>query len=131
MSVSCFLIPFQPDEWETTKSDLKINPSELENALLEKWPETIIYSEDARTTELLLWRFNHKGGIGRLLSLMDDNQIVTLGIDDYNFEFIRWYRSFIHEKHPLFFTCSCYHESYYLQILESTTESDLEQYYSR
>jgi len=131
MSVSCILIPFQPDKWETTESDLKIDPSVLEDALLHTWPETTIYPKDASTSELLLWSFNHKGGPGRLMSLLGDNQIVSLGIDVYLFEFVKWYRSFIPSQHPIFLSCSCYHESYYIQIFENTTELDLEEYYSK
>ena len=131
MGVNCFLIPFQPDEWETAKSNLKIDPSELKNAILEKWPDTTIYPKNDLTTELLLWSFNHKGGPGRNMELLSGGQIVHLGIDAYLFEFIHWYRSFIPNKYRFYFTCACYHESYYLQIFESTTESDLEKYYSK
>ena len=131
MSVNCFLIPFQPDKWETTRSDLNIVPSELESAILVKWPDTTFYPTDDHTDEPLLWRFNHKGSPGRLMNLLCDNQIVSLGIDAYLFEFMHWYRSFIPDKYPIYFTCACYHESHYLQIFESTKESDLEQYFSR
>jgi len=130
MGVNCFLTPFQPDKWETEKSDLVIDPSELENALIEKWPDTTIYPEDDRTSELLLWNFNHKGH-GGLINLMGDGQIVSFMIDVYLFDFIQWYRSYIPDKYPIFFSCDCYDESYFLQINESTKESDLEQHVSR
>jgi hypothetical protein len=131
LSISLFLIPYPPNLWQSASSDFRIEPPELQEALVESWHDVLFHSPPQDSTYLLRWELNHKEGPSKLMGLQTGQQVLSLRMDEYTYEFIHWYRSFIHEEYPIYLLCSSYHESDYIQIKDETTEEEIDSYVMR
>ena len=91
-----FISPYDPKEWETAKSDLRIDPNWYRDLLLEKWPE-VIFFETSPSVYLLNWELSISqdptGSVGGIDGLQTNQQIVSMSTPFE--EFFLWHRRII------------------------------------
>jgi hypothetical protein len=96
---SFFIAPFKPAEWETAKSDLKIDPEVYRQQLQEAFPGTKFYKTSGDF--LLRWGLpTSMQGAHIFGGLHGDGQIVS--IDTPYEAFFLWHRTVVPAKYKLF-----------------------------
>ena len=128
MSTYYYIVPFQPDKWESETSSLSIDPTRLQKELKSQWPDITILTPQQDDLYLLEWQFNHQGGPSYLSGLQRGNQTVSFGLDAYFIEFILWYRKFVQSNFRLFLTCDAYPITRFLELTSDTNEKSINNY---
>jgi hypothetical protein len=124
MSTRFFIAPYKPTEWEEASSDLRIDPQEYREKLLERWPDAETYLTLAGPYSLLEWQLFQRDEFGLSGALMKDRMTVSF---DAHLEFIKyilWYRAFVPASYQLFLFNSSSLESF--ELKSSVTGQELE-----
>lgn len=130
MSIMFFIAPFDPKAWEDPDdfspkptSDLRIEPSEYHQKLVERWPEINFNHLSPTEGWKLPPESEHPSGLRGWLQ--KNQQIVSFGKGPTKsfIDFILWHRSIIPEQYPLFLFNSSSWDS--LLLTKDTTEQDI------
>jgi hypothetical protein len=98
-----FIAPYQPSEWESARSKLRIDPETYREKLLERWPETeFLDPSEGLLLEWSLYEMNSEGirvplGLGALHA---DHQVLSMNTPVE--EFFQWHRQIVEAEHRLY-----------------------------
>ena len=123
--VSFFILPYEPSQWETVKSDLSIDPKQYHELLQKQWPYAKIYVPPSDSTYVLRWELNRESEPGSSGGLQRDQQVVSIVPISRSslLEFILWHRGIIPEEFPLFLSWEVSRES--MEITSDITEKNI------
>jgi hypothetical protein len=128
MSIRFIITPFDPQNWETTMSDLQINVKDFKNSLVDNWKDAEV---EITPKGGLLWSIPDGGGVGFRGEVQSNRQIVTFAPGNWATckEFVLWYRRQIPEKYALHLFNSSSTDN--LIISSQTATDDIERFISQ
>ena len=122
-----FIAPYEPQKWETAKSDLRIDPNWYRERLLEKWPE-VLFFKTSPNVYLLNWELSISpgptGSVGGIGGLQTNQQIVSMSTPFE--EFFLWHRQIIPGQYRLYLFNDSSWDS--LELTADTTIEDIQQF---
>lgn len=123
--VSFFILPYEPIQWEESKSGLLIDPDQYKSSLMEKWPDARVYVPPSDSTYKICWEVLFDYGNGFSGGLQSDQQVISISpatLSDLN-KFVIWHRKIIPKEYRLFLTWEGSWKSMELRL--ETTEDDI------
>ncbi|HEU4325298.1 MAG TPA: hypothetical protein VFS21_19300 [Roseiflexaceae bacterium] len=131
MSITFFINPFTPANWQHQTSDLRIDPADYEQALRSQWPGAEISVPPPASSYLLAWRLRTNEALGLSGGLQRDQQTVSFEVSDAAtiYAFIRWHRRYVSRQHDLFLHTTVADD--YLALTATTTDEAIEAFISR
>ncbi len=118
-----FILPFKPAEWETSKSDLQIDPERYRKQLEETWPK-VEFSGNTPTYYVLFWGLPFQSEESIIyMGLQKNLQIVSM--DEVHPEYILWHRKIIPAKYPLYLNELGQNPDDILELTGQTTFDDI------
>ena len=133
MSISWYITPYDPKEWEDpnklgekSSSDLEVNPTELFHVLESHWTKDVFIEDSAKTFPPYV--VQDQDGSTLRIYLYHQHQIIELDNTpgEYFFDFILLYRAFIPETYTLYFFNSSAWDS--LELKLRTTIQEIKQF---
>ena len=122
-----FIAPYEPKEWKTSQSDLRINPDWYRARLLEKWPY-VIFFDTSPNVYLLNWELSitqdPSGSVGGIGGLQTNQQIVSMSTPFE--EYFLWHRQIIPGKYRLYLFNDSSWDS--LELTADTTIEDIQDF---
>jgi hypothetical protein len=122
MSIEFFITPYEPTEWQSASSTLRIDLEEFGERFLKQWPE----GKTERTSAGgLSWFVPEKGSAGFFGELQSNQQIVSFGPGNWSVyvDFVLWYRALVPQQYRLFLFTSNSFDS--LELTSETTRQDI------
>jgi len=119
-----FIAPYEPQRWETAKSDLQIDPDWYRKRLLERWPG-IVFSKISPEDYLLEWGIPVSTAGAAIHGGLQTNQNIV-DLDTPFEEFFLWHRQIIPGQYRLYlFNDSSWGS---LELTVDTTIEEIQQF---